>query len=100
MTDVKKPNEFATAKTNVIVRVKQTPKAVYVYKSQEDLKGAIDFIKASPKASVDEKGKIVLSFGKHELKDNSVIFLSEVGKVSEIITLDQAAERFEIVAQK
>jgi hypothetical protein len=97
-TDVKVT--FENARSNVIIRTKQIPKAAFIYHSQDDLKGAIEFVKSAPKASVNDAGKVVLSFGKCDLSDNTLILLNEVGKVSEIISLEEAEKRFEIVAQK
>lgn len=90
---------FENCKSNVILKIKVVPKAAFVYRSVDDLKMLIDFVKAEPKAKIIE-GKLTLAYGKANLFDNCVVLLSEVGKVSEVLTLDEAEKRYEIAAQK
>lgn len=90
---------FDNCKSQLILKVKVIPKPAFVYRSVNDLKALIDFVKAEPKAKIVD-GKLTLAYGKTNLFDNCVICLSEVGKVSEVLTLKEAELKYEIAAQK
>jgi hypothetical protein len=90
---------FENCKNNVILKIKVIPKVAFVYRSILDLECLINFAKAEPRAKIIE-GKLTLSYGKINLFDNSVIFLSEVGKISEVLTFDEASKKYEITAEK
>jgi hypothetical protein len=91
--------DFTNCGVNVILKPKVISKAAFVYRSINDLKQLIEFVKSEPKPKFNE-GKLTLTYSKIDLFDNCVVLLSEVGKVSEIITLSAAADRFEIKASK
>ena len=91
---------FTNCKNNVVLKPKVTPKVAYVYRNvNTDLKGLIDFVKSEPKAKIVD-GKLTLCYGKFNLFENSVILISEVGKVSEVISFDEANKRFDIQISK
>lgn len=90
---------FENCKSLVILKIKVIPKPAFVYRSIADLKALIDFVKSEPKAKIIE-GKLTLAYGKVNLFDNCVVLLSEIGKVSQILTLEEAEKTFEIAAQK
>lgn len=90
---------FQNCKNNVVLKIRVVPKHAFVYRSVNDLKALIDFVKADPKAKIVD-GKLTLAYGKIDLFDNCVVLLSEVGKVSNILTLSEANILYEIAAQK
>jgi hypothetical protein len=98
-TDSKEVVNFENCKSNVILKVKVIPKPAFVYRTSNDLENLIKFVGSDPKVKI-ESGKLVMYYGKFVIKDNTVILLSEVGKVSQILNLVEADNLYEIAAQK
>jgi hypothetical protein len=94
-------NAFETAKSNVLIVTKLTPKPAFIYRSQADLKALIDWSKIQPKVRIDEKtAAVVLTMGKFDLVDNVLITLNDLGKVADVINLTKANELYNVVASK
>jgi len=94
-------NEIFNPEKNIIVlKPKTLPKTVFNYKGIGSLKDLIQFTGSEPKVKINDKGEIEMSYRKKVLKDNSLVFCDAFGNVSEIMTYAEAAEIYEITAQK
>jgi hypothetical protein len=91
MTNLK---SFSQAKSSVVIRPKSVNTQGFIYRDFTDLKNLVKFVGGRP--SIDENGE--LWFGKHNIKDNSLIIRTGTGKVYEVLTMEEAETQFEIVA--
>jgi hypothetical protein len=94
-----KENLFSTAKQTLVVAPKTNKEQVFIYKSIADLENLIKFIGTAPKVNI-EKGKMLLSFGKMQVPDVSVVFRSAYGEVLNVLTFEAANEKYDIMAQR
>ena len=91
-------NNFNTASQSLILKTKVTPEAAFNYKGIADLENLIGFIGTAPKVNVD-KGKMVLSFGKYTINDNSVVLRNSYGEVTKVLSYEDANNIYDIAAQ-
>lgn len=108
-TDAKAPAQdakketltFENAKSNVLIVPVQIPKPAFIYRTQDDLKGLIDFAKMSPKVRIDDKtGKVILTMGKFDLTENVLITMNDLGKIAAVTSLQTASVIYNVVASK
>lgn len=85
---------FANAKSALVVRPKSVNEMAFIYRNFSDLKNLVKFVGSKP--SIDEEGN--LYFRKQMIADNSVIFRNSYGQVTEVLPLEKAEEKYEIVA--
>jgi len=91
-------NLFSTAKQSIIIKPKTVSKQAFNYKSLTDLENLIGFVGTEPKVKV-VSGKMLIIFGKHEIKENSIILRNSFGQVTDVMDYDRANELYEITAQ-
>lgn len=85
---------FANAKSALVVRPKSVNEMAFIYRNFSDLKNLVKFVGSKP--SIDEEGN--LYFRKQMIADNSVIFRNSYGQVTDVLPLEKAEEKYEIVA--
>ena len=92
--------KFDEANQSLILKAKVVPIEGFNYKSIADLENLIGFVGTEPKVKVAAgTGKLIIMFGKNEIKDNSVVFRNSYGEVVNVMSYDKAAEIFDIAAQ-
>jgi len=83
------------AKQIVVVRPKSATENVgFIYKDFSDLKKLILFVGSKP--TIDEEGK--LWFKKIQVTENSLVMRDAYGKVTAVLSLEEAQIKFAIVA--
>jgi hypothetical protein len=95
MTNV---NLFEVAKQSLVISPKTIKEQAFIYRSISDLENLIGFVGTTPKVDID-KGKMVLTFRKHIVTDNSLILRNAYGEVTNVMTLENANKIYDIVAQ-
>jgi hypothetical protein len=91
-------NLFTTAKQYLIINPKTVSKQAFHYQSISDLENLIGFVGTEPKVKI-VTGKMVVVFGKHEIKDKSIILRNSYGQVTDVLSYEQANELYDIKAQ-
>jgi hypothetical protein len=86
---------FNTAKQCVVIRSKSPNTMGFVYHDFTDLKNLIQFVGTRPQ--IDEDGK--LYFRKTQVKENSLILRDASGRVTNVLSYEEAERTFEIVAE-
>jgi hypothetical protein len=92
-------NVFEVASQSLVLAPKTLKVQAFIYKGLTDLENLISFIGTAPKVNI-EKGKMIISFGKSSVPDNSVILRTAYGEVLSVMTFDQAADKYDIAAQR
>jgi hypothetical protein len=93
-TNAINPKNFADAKQSVIIRPRTANQMAFLYHDFSDLKNLVKFVGSKP--SIDEEGN--LWFGKTMIPDNCLVIRNSYGKVTEVLSYEQAATHYEIVA--
>ncbi len=92
-------NLFETTDQSVLViRPKTLTMGAFIYRSIADLENLIKFVGSEPKAKIIE-GKLVLAYGKNNLQDNRVILSNVYGTVTDVLTFEQAVEKYDVVLE-
>jgi hypothetical protein len=94
-----KENVFESALQSLVLSPKTVKIQAFIYKGVNDLENLVRFLGVAPKV-IFEKGKMSYQFGKIIIPDNSVITRTIYGDIILCLTLDQANERFDIIAQR
>ena len=92
-------NLFVTSKQSLVIKPKTIAKQAFNYKGIADLENLIGFVGTAPKVNMD-LGKMVLSFGKQTIKDNSIVLRNSFGQVTDVLSYAQANELYDIAAQR
>jgi hypothetical protein len=90
----KSTTAFENAKQSLVVRPLSLNTQAFIYSGYTDLKNLILFVGSKP--TIDENGD--LWFKKTKVVANSVILRDAYGKLTEQLTFEQAAGKYEIVA--
>jgi hypothetical protein len=90
-------NIFTDAKQSLILRPKSIQVAAFKYNESADLMNLISFVGKEPKVKVD-KGKMVLTFGKKDVKEGNIVLRNSYGEVTNVFTPAEANDKYEIVA--
>lgn len=85
---------FDNAKQSLVLRPKSINVQAFIYSGYNDLKNLILFVGSKP--TIDENGD--LWFKKTKVVANSVILRDAYGKLTEQLTFEAAAAKYEIVA--
>jgi hypothetical protein len=88
---------FTNAKQSLLLKPKTTTIQAFIYHGIEDLENLIGFVGVAPKVNID-KGQMVLSFGRTNIQNNSVIMRNAYGEVTKVLTLDEANAQYDIAA--
>jgi hypothetical protein len=91
-------NPFTTAKQSLIINPKTVSKQAFHYQHLTDLENLIGFVGTEPKVKI-VNGKMVIIFGKHEIKEGTIILRNSFGQVTDVLTYEQANDLYEIKAQ-
>jgi len=91
-------NLFEKSKQSLVIRPKTVVTQAFHYTGIADLENLIGFVGSAPKVNVD-KGNLVLSFGKYNIKENTIITRTPFGEVQRVMTPAEANELFEIAAE-
>ncbi len=94
-----KENVYESALQSLVISPKTTKTQAFIYRGVNDLENLVRFLGVAPKV-IFEKGKMNYQFGKVIVPDNSLITRSVYGDIILCLTLEQANERFDIVAQR
>lgn len=87
-------NPFEKVNTMTILKPKTTPIETFVYRGFDDLEKLIKYIGNRPTLNPD----LSLQFKKAVVKPNSVITRNAFGEVSQVMTFEEAATRYDIAA--
>lgn len=88
-------NIFAEAKNCVALKPKSVAVTAFVYRDLSDLKNLILFVGNRPLINPDTS----LQFKKQTVKENSVVMRNAYGEVTEVLSYDDAANKYDIAAQ-
>jgi|WetSurMetagenome_2_1015567.scaffolds.fasta_scaffold1216976_1 hypothetical protein len=91
-------NLFTSSKQSLVIAPKTTKQQAFIYRSMADLENLILFVGNTPKIAID-KGKPILNYGKHTIKDDSVILRNSFGEVTTVLSMEEANAQYDIVAQ-
>lgn len=94
-TKTEQTNAFTNAKNVVALKPKSVAVQAFVYKSLNDLKALISFIGNRPLINPDTS----LQFKKMTVKENSVVMRNSYGEVTEVLTFDEAQNKYDIAAE-
>jgi hypothetical protein len=95
----KEQNVFEVALQSLVLSPKTTKVQAFIYRSVNDLENLVRFLGVAPKVIFD-KGKMTYQFGKVLVPDNSVIMRDTYGTITRVMTYAEAAEKYDIAAQR
>ena len=86
---------FSSSKQSLVIRPKSINQAAFHYEGFANVKNLILFVGSKP--TIDEEGNIY--FRKMKILDDSIVLRDAQGKVTEVLTVDEAVAKYEIVAE-
>jgi len=92
-------NPFLSAGQSLIIKPKTIAKQAFKYSGVSDLENLIKFVGSEPKVKM-EQGKLHFTFGKKEVPDSSIVLRDAFGKVTDVLTMDEANELYEVAASR